>query len=72
MPAVATQNDSELIGDGFATVPEASKFLRLSRTTLYEMMDRGELRYAKFGKSRRIPWAAVKALAAESLVGGGA
>jgi excisionase family DNA binding protein len=50
-------------------VPEAAKFLRLSRTTVYEMMDRGELRYAKFGKSRRIPWAALKALAAESLVG---
>jgi hypothetical protein len=31
-------------------------------------MDRGELQFAKIGKSRRIPWKALRELAQRSLV----
>jgi len=55
--------------DGFVTVGEAAKFLSLSRAKIYLMMDAGELRFAKFGKSRRIPRRALLELAERSLVG---
>lgn len=58
----------EIVGDGLATVGEASRFLRISRSRLYELMDDGLLAYAKIGRSRRIPWRALKELAAASLV----
>jgi excisionase family DNA binding protein len=61
-----------LVEDGFGTVAEAATFLGICRAKLYLMMDAGELVYAKIGKSRRIPWRALKKLAAESLVGGSA
>jgi excisionase family DNA binding protein len=52
----------------FVTVREVSKQLTISRSKLYQMMDRGELEYAKFGKNRRIPREAVKALIERSMV----
>jgi excisionase family DNA binding protein len=61
-----------LVDDGLATVPEAAEFLRLSCGTVYNLMERGELRYCKIGKNRRIPWVELKRLAAASLVGPGA
>lgn len=53
--------------EGFATVDQAGAFLSLSRATIYNLMDAGELASAKFGKSRRIPWSAIKAYAAKAL-----
>jgi excisionase family DNA binding protein len=64
----ATASD-RLVSDGLCTVPEAARFLGISRAKLYQMMDSGELPYCKLGRNRRIPWAAVKALAAQALVG---
>lgn len=40
--------------DGLVGVTEASKYLSLSRSALYGLMDRGELDYVKIGRSRRI------------------
>jgi excisionase family DNA binding protein len=60
---------NSLVDDGLATVPQAAEFLGLSRGTIYNLMERGELRYAKIGRNRRVPWAALKALAAASIVG---
>jgi excisionase family DNA binding protein len=57
-----------LVNDGLATVPEAAEFLSVSKGTIYNLMERGELKYAKIGRNRRIPWAALKALAAASMV----
>ncbi len=51
-----------------ARVPEVATFLAVSRSKIYAMMDAGELAYAKFGKSRRIPWEAVYRLVTESMV----
>jgi excisionase family DNA binding protein len=52
----------------FLTVSEAANYLRLSRAKLYLMMDMGELTYAKFGRSRRIPQQALTDLVKKSLV----
>ena len=60
----------ELVADGLLTIPEAADFLRISRSRLYELMDRGELIYLKLGRSRRIPRRAVIELAARELRGG--
>ncbi len=56
------------IPEGLARVTEVAKFLALSRAKLYLMMDAGELPYVRFGKSRRVPWQAVRDLVRESTV----
>ncbi len=65
-----TSEPTDLVADGLLTVPEAAGFLRLSRSNLYALMERGELRFVKIGRSRRIPRRAVIALAACGLRGG--
>lgn len=55
-------------GGPLGTVPEVSEFLSLSRSKIYELMDSGLLPYAKFGRSRRVPWAEVQRLVERSLV----
>jgi excisionase family DNA binding protein len=64
----AEARDAAVVGDGFATVPEAARFLGLSRAKLYQMMDTRQLAYAKFGRSRRIPRRALHELARSCLV----
>ncbi len=59
-----------LVSDGMLTVMEAAEFVGLGRTSLYALMERGELPYVKFGSARRIPRRALVALAARHLVGG--
>jgi excisionase family DNA binding protein len=64
-----------IVADGLMTVTEAAGFLRLSRSTLYTLMDSGRLLYVRLvcnGRraARRIPRKAVVALAAAHLVGG--
>ena len=60
----------ELVADGLLTVREAMCFLHLSRSTVYQFMDRGELPFVKLGRSRRIPKRALVELAARGLQGG--
>ena len=64
-----TQNEL-LVSKGLVTVQEAAQFLRLSRSTIYQMMDRGELTYAKIRGSRRIPKVGLNKLAQDCLMGG--
>jgi excisionase family DNA binding protein len=52
---VVPDGGDDLVADGFDAVVEAAKFLGLSRAYVYQLMDSGELRYAKFGRARRIP-----------------
>jgi excisionase family DNA binding protein len=56
------------VAEGFASLTEAGEYLCLSRATLYKIMDAGELAYARFGRSRRVPWAALKEYAAKAIV----
>ena len=59
----------EMTADGFASIKEAEKYLSVCRTKIYALMDAGELKYAKIGKSRRIPWAVLRSYAAGQIVG---
>lgn len=54
--------------DGLASIREATEYLSISRSALYGLMNRAELKYAKIGKCRRIPWSALRELAQRSLV----
>ena len=67
--ALGTEVRTELMLDGLVTVREAMAFLRLSRSTLYSLMDKGRLRYVRIGRTRRIPRRALIDLAAANLVG---
>lgn len=49
-------------------VSEVARHLSLSRSTIYQMMDRGELPYVKLRKSRRVPFEAVEQLISKNLV----
>ena len=60
-------SDSDDFSGGFLTVAEAGTFLRLSRSTIYELMDNGELDSAKLGRARRIPRQALLAYAAKHM-----
>ena len=46
-------------------VEEAARMLSLSRSTIYEMMDAGELPSVRRGTARRIPVAALRAWVAK-------
>jgi excisionase family DNA binding protein len=63
-----TAEKTDLVLDGLDRVGEAARFLKLSVSTIYGLMDRGDLPYVKLGKSRRIPHRAVVELAAARLV----
>jgi excisionase family DNA binding protein len=39
-----------------ATVAEAAKFLRVSKSQVYVLLDKGELRGLKIGGARRLRW----------------
>ncbi len=56
-------NPEILVSEGLLTVVEASKFLSLSRATVYSLMAEGKLAFVKIGRSRRIPKRAVVGLA---------
>lgn len=64
-----TDPATEMVADGLVRMPEAEKFLGLSRSKLYELMEQGTLPYVKIGRSRRIPRKALSELAASNLVG---
>lgn len=59
----------ELARDGAVGVPEACRFLGLSRSQLYELMGRNELIYLKVGSRRLLPMAALRQFLADRLRG---
>ena len=62
-------NRGELVQDGLLTIREAIAFLRLGRSTLYGLMERGVLPYVCIGARRLIPRRALVDLAASHLRG---
>jgi hypothetical protein len=56
-----------IVDEGLMTVDEAMGFTRLSRTDLYDRMNRGQLAYCKLGKRRMIPRLALLSMVRESL-----
>ena len=63
--------NNQIVEEGLMRVPEAALFLGLSRASVYQLMERGELPWVKLGRARRIPRRAVVGLAARRLTGGG-
>lgn len=55
-------------GDGLQTVQAVARFLSLSRSKVYQLMERGDLPYVKIGKSRRLRWSDVLRLVDDSVV----
>jgi excisionase family DNA binding protein len=60
---------AELMADGIVSIDEACRFLQLGRSSIYKLMDEGDLQYVKIGGVRRIPRRALIALAGRHLVG---
>ena len=60
---------TDLVADGLLRVSEVADFLSISRTTTYQLMERGELCWVKIGRARRVPRRAVIELAARNLIG---
>ncbi len=67
--AVATRSEIDLVQDGLAGLGEAVRFLGVSRSTIYVLMESGQLPYVKIGRARRIPRRALVRLAAENIHG---
>ena len=64
-------NHSHAVDDkGLVSVAEAARYLGLARSTLYGLMETGQLPYAKFGRARRIPHRAIVTLAESAMRGG--
>ena len=60
----------EIVSEGLLCVSKVAAFLGVSRTTIYQLMERGELPWVKLGRARRVPRRAVIELAAKNLIGG--
>lgn len=69
---LSTGTDQNLAENRLVPIQEAAAFLGVSRAKLYQMMDRGELAYAKVGRCRRIPKKALLEYAEGCLVSSGA
>ena len=41
---------------GLASIPDASEFLSLSRSKVYQLVQAGDIPCKRFGRSVRIPW----------------
>jgi excisionase family DNA binding protein len=63
-----TSNTNDLFAEGSVRPGPATKEFGVGRTQLYEWMSRGLLPFAKVGRMRLIPRAALKKLLAEHLV----
>ncbi len=61
---------ADLTDEGAITVREATVFSGVPRSTLYEVMDRGELAYTKVGRRRLIMRRSLRDLLRRGLVGG--
>ena len=62
---MATVEQDSFPTDGLATVPDAMRFLVLSRQTIYTLMNNGTIPSCKIGGSRRVAWAALRRYVSE-------
>ncbi len=52
-------------------VSEVAKYLNMSRSKIYLMMEQGQLPFVKLGKSRRVRWNDVERLIDENTISQG-
>lgn len=60
----------DVLTDGLLTIEQTQAMLAVSRSTVYALMDRGELAYVQLGRARRVPRRAVTLLLERNLKGG--
>jgi excisionase family DNA binding protein len=68
--AVLPTARDELVEEGLESLESARRFLgSIGRSTLYELMERGELPYVMVGRRRMLPRRALREYAARNLRG---
>lgn len=68
---MAVQDASaDMVEGGLRTIDEARAYTRLSRSTLYALMNQGDLPYVRIGSRRLIPFLALVELARRGFVKG--
>jgi excisionase family DNA binding protein len=60
--------DHDLVIEGLQRISDAARFLGISRSLVYRLINSGALPTVRIGRSRRIPIRAVRELAATNLV----
>jgi excisionase family DNA binding protein len=63
-----TSRSDELISDGLERISETARFLGVSRSHVYRLIQEGVLPSVKIGKSRRVPVRAVRELVLNKMV----
>jgi excisionase family DNA binding protein len=58
----------QLVSEGLQRITEVAKFLGISRSLVYRLIDSGALPTVRIGRSRRIPIRAVREFAATCVV----
>jgi excisionase family DNA binding protein len=66
---VDEQMRRKLVGEGLDRVMEAAAFLKMSKSSIYNLMENGQLPFVRIGRARRIPHQALVELAARNLSG---
>jgi excisionase family DNA binding protein len=64
------EQSPDLFAEGAMGVPEAAKFLGMSRTGVYDLMTSGRLVFSKLGRRRVVPRVALIELLRQGAVGG--
>jgi excisionase family DNA binding protein len=65
---MSTPTTAELLADGLQRVSEAARFLGVSRSLVYRLINSGVLPSVRIGRNRRLPVRAVRLLAEANLV----
>jgi excisionase family DNA binding protein len=63
-----TDSAEALLCEGLDRILDVALFLKVSRSQVYALMDRGLLPYVRIGRSRRVPHRAVVEMAVRNLV----
>ena len=63
----STLSAEEIVRDGCVSVKEAASFLGISKSTVYQLMESGELRYVRLGGRRLVPRRLLTQLLAQHL-----
>lgn len=63
-----TSTNTELLADGLERISQSARFLGVSRSLVYRLINAGVLPSVRIGRNRRIPIRAVRELASDNLV----